>query len=116
MARRPTSNPLAEHAARLRAQEERLAREMAEAEKALRRKPKPARPPAVPERKTRLNSNVAALDLPRPKDHLIRGGEPSRRHPARRRKTDARIAQIKFLLLCLILASLVLFVWKNLPG
>lgn len=90
-------------------------REMAEAEKALRRKPKTARPRAMPERKTRLNTNVAALDLPRPKDHLIRGGGAHRR-PTRRRKTDARIAQIKFLLLCLILASLVLFVWKNLPG
>jgi hypothetical protein len=53
--------------------------------------------------------------LPRPADHLIRGAS-GRRRPTRRRKTDARIAQIKFLILCLILASLVLFVWKNLPG
>jgi hypothetical protein len=53
--------------------------------------------------------------LPRPADHLIRGAS-GRRRPVRRRKTDARIAQIKFLILCLILASLVLFVWKNLPG
>lgn len=113
MARRPTSNPLSEHAARLQAEQERLRREMAAAEKALRQKPKVARPRPEPERRVRLN-NVAALDLPRPADHLIRGGRS--RRPARRRKTDARIAQIKFLILCLILASLVLFVWKNLPG
>ncbi|MEX0675678.1 MAG: hypothetical protein WEC73_05940 [Chthoniobacterales bacterium] len=115
MARR-SSNPISDHVRRLQGEQERLMREMAEAEKALRRKPKTARPRAMPERKTRLNSNVAALDLPRPKDHLIRGGVTSQRRPARRRKTDARIAQIKFLLLCLILASIVLFVWKNLPG
>ena len=114
MSRRPTSNPLSEHAARLQAEHERLLREMADAEKALRQKPKVARPRAEPERRVRLN-NVAALDLPRPADHLIRGGG-TRQRPTRRRKTDARIAQIKFLILCLILASLVLFVWKNLPG
>lgn len=89
-------------------------REMAAAEKALRQKPKVARPRPEPERRVRLN-NVASLDLPRPSDHLIRGGAAPRR-PTRRRKTDARIAQIKFLILCLILASLVLFVWKHLPG
>jgi hypothetical protein len=115
MARRPSSNPLSEHAARLQAEHERLLREMAAMEKAARQKAKPARPKPEPERRTRLNSNVASLDLPRPADHLIRGGA-ARRRPARRRKTDARIAQIKFLVLCLILASLVLFVWKNLPG
>ena len=90
-------------------------REMAAAEKALRQKPRVSRPRPEPERRVRLNNNVASLDLPRPSDHLIRGGA-SRRRPTRRRKTDARIAQIKFLILCLILASLVLFVWKNLPG
>ena len=115
MARR-SSNPISEHVRRLQEEQDRLMREMAEAEKALRQRPKTARPKAIPERKVRLNNNVAALDLPRPKDHLIRGGVTTRRRPARRRKTDARVAQIKFLLLCLILASLVLFVWKNLPG
>jgi hypothetical protein len=115
MARRPTSNPFSEHAARLEAEQERLKREMAEAEKALRQKPKVTRPRPEPERRLRINNHVASLDLPRPADHLIRGGG-SRRRPPRRRKTDARIAQIKFLILCLILASLVLFVWKNLPG
>jgi hypothetical protein len=115
MARRPTSNSLSEHAARLQAEQDRLMREMAEAEKALRQKPKVARPRPEPERRVRLNNNVASLDLPRPADHLIRGAS-GRRRPVRRRKTDARIAQIKFLILCLILASLVLFVWKNLPG
>ena len=113
---RPSPNPISDHVRRLQEEQDRLLREMAEAEKALRRKPKVARPRAMPERKTRLNSNVAALDLPRPKDHLIRGGGSIHRRPTRRRKTDARIAQIKFLLLCLLLAFLVLIVWKNLPA
>ena len=115
MARRPSSNPLSEHAARLQAEHERLLRELAAAEKAARQKPKTARPRPEPQRPTRINSNVASLDLPRPADHRIRGGA-ARRRPGRRRKTDARLAQIKFLVLCLILALLVLFVWKNLPG
>ena len=114
MARRP-SNPLSEQARQLQEEHERILREMAAAEKALRQKPKVSRPRPEPERRVRLNNNVASLDLPRPADHLIRGAS-GRRRPTRRRKTDARIAQIKFLILCLILASLVLFVWKNLPG
>jgi hypothetical protein len=111
---RQTPNPISDHVRRLQEEQDRLMREMAEAEKALRRKPKPARPAPAPGRKVRLN-NVAALDLPRPKDHLIRGGG-SQRHPTRRRKPDARAEQIKFLLLLLILAALLVFVWKNLPG
>ena len=118
MARRP-SNPLSEHARLLQEQHERILREMAAAEKALRQTPKAAaRAKPGTERKVRLNSSVAAsINLPRPPDHIYRGGgtRPPRR-AARRRKTDARLAQIKFLLLCLLLAALVLFVWKNLPG
>jgi hypothetical protein len=118
MARR-TSNPLSEHAQRLQEEHERVLREMAAAEKALRQKPKmPARPKAEPERKVRINTSVAAaINLPRPPDHTYRGGTTrTPRRATRRRKTDARLAQIKFLLLCLLLAALVLFVWKNLPG
>lgn len=93
-------------------------REMAAAEKALRQKPKPApRAKPEPENKVRINSNVAAIGLPRPQEHIYRGGSaPAPRRATRRRKTDARLAQIKFLLLCLLFAALVLFVWKNLPG
>lgn len=117
MARR-SSSPLSEYEQRLKEEEARLIREMAEAEKALRRAPRAAkpspRPKPEPERPVRLN-NVAALDLPRPTDHIFRGGRepggPRRQH--RRRKTDARVAQLKFLLLCLILAAMVLFVWSN---
>ena len=116
MPRRPSS-PLSEHAQRLQEEHDRILREMAAAEKALRQKPKAApRPKSEPERKVKIR-NVATIDLPRPQEHLYRGGtvRPSRR-TTRRRKTDARLAQIKFLLLCLLLAALVLFVWKNLPG
>lgn len=116
MARRP-SNPLDEHVQRLQEQQERLMREMAEAEKALRRKPKATKPKPVNEVKLRA-ANVAAIDLPRPIDHrFLGGGAPSRRGRSRRRpKADARIAQVKFLLLCLLLAAVLVFVWKNLPG
>jgi hypothetical protein len=117
MARRP-SNPLSEHARALQEEHERILREMAETEKALRQKPKaPARTKPEPERKVRINTSVAAsINLPRPHDHIYRGGGSGPRRATRRRKTDARLAQIKFLLLCLLLAALVLFVWKNLPG
>jgi hypothetical protein len=114
---RRSSNPLDEHVQRLQAEQERLKREMALAEKALRRKPKAARPALAPERRHRLN-NVAALDLPRPQEHIFRNVErgPARTRPARRRKTDARYAQIKFLVLCLLLAALLVFLWRNLPA
>jgi len=117
MARRP-SNPLSEQAQRLQEQYDRTLRELAEAEKALRRKPKaptPTKP--APERKVRINSVAAAISLPRPQEHTYRGGTsraPQRN--TRRRRTDARLAQVKFLLLCLLLAALFIFVWKHLPG
>jgi hypothetical protein len=116
MARRPPS-PLSEHAQKLQEEHDRILRELAAAEKALRQKPKAApRPNPDTERKVKIR-NVAALDLPRPKEHLYRGGKsPTPRRTTRRRKTDARLAQIKFLLLCLLLAALFLFVWNNLPG
>jgi hypothetical protein len=115
MPRRP-SNPLSDHVRHLEEEHERIMREMAEAEKALRQKPKSSRPKPEPERRTRIN-NFATITMPRPEDHLFPGGKtrPSKR-PFRRRKPEARLAQIKFLLLCLLLATIVLFVWRNLPG
>jgi len=90
-------------------------REVAAAEKALRQRPKTPAPKQEPERKVRIN-NVAAA-LPRPQDHIYRDGTVrTPRRATRRRKTDARLAQIKFLLLCLLLVALLLFVWRNLPG
>ena len=117
MERRP-SNPLSEQAQLLQAQYEQTLRELADAEKALRRKPKDA-PPAkpAPVRKVRLNNVSSALSLPRPQEHTFRGSTlrlPQRN--TRRRKTDARLAQVKFLLLCLLLAGLFIFLWKHLPG
>lgn len=93
-------------------------REVAAAEKALRQKPKVDRPSAVPGRKVRMN--VAAIDLPRPKEHIIVGGTARRpassRRALRQSKATKRMAQIKFLLLCIVLATLLLVVWRNLPG
>ena len=116
MARRPSS-PLSEHARLLEEEHARILRELAETEKTLRQRPKPKPKPAPEQRKVRLN-NVAAVTLPpRPHDHIFRdgSGQPPRR-AGRRRKADARYAQIKFLLLCLLFVGLMLFVWKNLPG
>jgi hypothetical protein len=116
MPRRSPSSPLSEHAQKLQEEHERIMREVAAAEKALRQKPKAA-PKAEPERKVRLNNIVAPISLPRPQEHIYRGGGSKAPHRAtRRRKTDARLAQIKFLLLCLLLVALLLFVWRNLPG
>ena len=92
-------------------------REVAAAEKALRQKPKTPASKPEPERKVRINNNAAAISLPRPQDHIYRDGTVrAPRRATRRRKTDARLAQIKFLLLCLLLVALLLFVWRNLPG
>lgn len=112
-----SSNPLADHFQRLQDEQERIKREMAEAEKALRQKPKATRAKTGSSPRVRINANMP-IDLPRPMDHLFRDDRPSmqRRGTVRRRKPEARIAQVKFLLLCLFLAALVLFVWRNLPG
>lgn len=118
MARRP-ANPLSDQFQRLEEQRAQVMRELEAAEKALRQKPKPARPEAVPGgRKIRLNNNVEAIALPRPKEHRFLGAGPSSRsrRTSRRTKTAARLEQIKFLLLCLLLATLVLIVWRNFPG
>ena len=113
---RQTPNAFSEHVQRLEEERIRIAREMEEAEKVLRQKPKPSRPKAPTERKVRLNT-VATIDLPRPKDHRFLGGsEPPARRPHRRPKSDARMAQLKFLILCLILAVLLLFFWGRLGG
>ncbi|MBU3664625.1 MAG: hypothetical protein FGM15_01925 [Chthoniobacterales bacterium] len=116
MPRRPT-NPLSEHVQRLQDEHDRLVREMAEMEKNLRRKPKAPKPKPVQEVKLRA-ANVAAIDLPRPKDHRYLGGATPMRHARSRRraKPDVRMAQVKFWLLCLVLAAVLVFVWKNLPA
>jgi hypothetical protein len=113
---RNSPNPLSEHARHLQEEQERIQREMAAMEKELRRKPKVVRPRTEPERRIRVNSQ-SAIDLPRPREHVQRGAGrlPSRR-TGRRRRSDIRLAQIKLLLLCLLILGLALFVWKNLPG
>ena len=115
---RYSSNPLSDHVQRLQEEHERVMREMAEAEKALLQKPKssPAKAKQQTERRVRIN-NVATIGIPRPHDHLYPGGKTRlNKRQQRRRKPEARMAQVKFLLLCLLLATLVLFIWRNLPG
>jgi hypothetical protein len=113
---RNSSNPLSEHARRLQEEQERIKQEMAAMERELKRKPKVVRPRTEPERRIRLN-NSASIELPRPRDHVLRGGgRPVHPRSSRRRRSDIRVAQIKLLLLCLLLLGLALFLWKSLPG
>lgn len=113
---RPSSNPLAEQKQRLAAEQARLARELAAAEKMARQKPKPVRATLEPERRLRVNTAPARILPPRPQEHLFpQGRVRTTRKKFRRRKTEARLEQIKFLLLCFLFAALILFVWRNLP-
>ena len=115
---RHSMDPLSEQRQQLEKEQERIQREMAEAKRAIHRKAKSPRPKPAIGPKVRLHTNAAdSLVLPRPRDHIYGRGsdsQPTRR--PRRRKKDARSAKVKFILLCLALATLRLFVWKNLPG
>jgi len=113
---RPSSNPLSEQKQRLAAEQARIARELAAMEKLARQKPKPVRAQLEPERKLRVNTTPARILPPRPQEHLFPEGRVrTTRKKFRRRKTEARLEQIKFLVLCLIFAAVILFVWKNFP-
>jgi hypothetical protein len=114
---RLSSNPLSEQKQRLAAEQARIAKELALAEKQARQKPKPARAALEPERKLRVSTAPERLLPPRPREHLFPQGGRVRttRKQFRRRKTEARLEQIKFLLLCFLFAALILFVWKNFP-
>jgi len=113
---RPTSNPLSEQKQRIAAEQARIAREVAAAEKVARQKPKPARATLEPERKIRVIAAQQRVLPPRPPEHLFPGGRVrTTRKQFRRRKTEARLEQVKFLVLCFAFAALVLFVLKNLP-
>ena len=110
------SNPLSEQKQRLAAEQARIARELAAAEKMARQKPKPVRASLEPARKLRVATTQQRILPPRPQEHLFPGGRVrTTRKQLRRRKTEARLEQIKFLVLCFLFAALILFVWKNLP-
>ena len=87
------------------------------AEKMARQKPKPVRVALEPEKKLKVSTAHSRNILPpRPQEHLFPGGRVrTTRKQFRRRKTEARLEQIKFLVLCFLFAALILFVWKNLP-
>ena len=114
---RPSSNPLSEQKQRLATEQARIAKELALAEKQARQKPKPARAALEPERKLRVSTAPERILPPRPREHLFPQGGRLRttRKQFRRRKTEARLEQIKFLLLCFLFAAVILFVWKNFP-
>ena len=114
---RPSSNPLSEQKQRLAAEQARLAKELALAEKQARQKPKPARADLEPGRKLRVSTAPERILPPRPREHLFPQGGRVRttRKQFRRRKTEARLEQIKFLLLCFLFVALILFLWRNLP-
>lgn len=107
-------NPISDQARQLAEEHARILRELADAEKALRQKPKPAKPKPAAAPKPRVRINTVA-----PTISPLYGDPRTERTPrrnARRRRVDARVAQIKFLMLCLLLVGLMLFLWKNLPG
>lgn len=114
---RPPSNSLSEQKRLLAAEQARIARELAEAEKLARRKPKPVRASLEPSRRLRVSTAPEHILPPRPAGHRFPGGDsplPSRRK-IRRPRAEVRFEQVKFLLLCLLFAALILIVWKNLP-
>ena len=114
---RQTTNPLAEQMRQLAAEQARLERELAAAEKEARRKPRPVRPSLEPGRRIKVNTGSAPVILPpRPITHQY-PGEPVRTagKKRRKRKSEVRYERTKFLLLCVLLIALILFVWKNLP-
>ena len=114
---RSTSSPLDEQKQRIAAEQARLLKELAEAEKIARQKAKPVRPTLEPERRLRVSVATPRSVLPpRPQEHIFPGGRVrTTRKQFRRRKTEARLEKIKFLVLCFLFAALILFVWRNLP-
>ncbi|MFZ9933523.1 MAG: hypothetical protein ACO3G9_10050 [Chthoniobacterales bacterium] len=114
---RPSSNSLSEQKKLLAARQALLAKELAMAEKQARQKAKPARATLEPERRLRVSTTPDRVLPPRPREHLFPQGERVRttRNKFRRRKTEAKIQQIKFLLLCLIFVTLIVLIWKNFP-
>lgn len=85
-------------------------------EKLARQKPKPVRPALEPERRLKVTTSPSRVLPPRPQVHLFpQGRMRTTRKQFRRRKTEARLEQVKFLLLCFLFAALFLFIWKNLP-
>lgn len=115
---RPSLNPLNAQRQRLAAEQARVARELAAMEKLARQKPKPVRPTLEPERRLKVNTAPSRILPPRPQAHLFPQGRmrSTKGKRFRRRKTEARLEQVKFLLLCFLFAALILFVWKNFPG
>lgn len=114
---RSTSSPLDEQKQRIAAQQARLAKELAAAEKMAKQQAKPVRPTLEPERRLKVSTTLQRSVLPpRPTDHIFPGGRVrTPRKRLRRRSTEARLAQIKFVMLCLLFAALILFVWRNFP-
>jgi len=113
---RPTSNSLTEQKQRLAAEQARIERELAAMEKLARQKAKPARASLEPEKKLRVATTPARVLPPRPQEHLFPEGRVrTTRKKFRRRKTEARLEQIKFLVLCLLFALVILFLWQNFP-
>lgn len=117
MALRPRS-PYSEDIDRVQKEHARILREMAEAERAAKRKSKSPKPKPVGGYK--LRANVPAITLERPKDHrIVRGGDTPRAARAGRRPgrgpRDVNAARVKFMLLCLFVVLLFFFLWRNAP-
>ncbi|MBJ7258276.1 MAG: hypothetical protein JHD33_01970 [Chthoniobacterales bacterium] len=111
-----STNLLSEQKQRIVSEQARIAREMVAAEKQARQKPKPVRVALEPARRLRVSTAPQRILPPRPPEHLFPGGRmQTTRKQFRRRKTEVRLEQVKFLLLCVLFAALILFAWKHLP-
>lgn len=119
MALRPKS-PYSDHIERVQKEQARILREMAEAERAAKRKKKAvtAKPVGV----HKIRTTTSAITLPRPKDHrFVSAGENRGVRSARRgrgrasRPHEVHAARLKFMLLCLFVAVLFFFLWRNAP-
>lgn len=118
MARKSPSNSLAAHVQRLEEQQAQLKQEMAEAERELRKKPRVNRSSPSPDKRVRLN-NIATIAHPQPLGHRVLGenaGLQTRSRRKRQTRREVRRDKILFMLLCLVLIVIAIFVAHNLFG
>ncbi len=117
MARR-TPNPLSDAERRLAEMEERIRREEEELKRLINEAPKKRTTPAEPPpRRVRLDL-ATGHPPPQPASFRIPQAYGRSERPVRgkrSRRQEQRMAQIKFLCLCILLAVMVLLLWRSLP-
>lgn len=115
MARR-NSSPLTDAEKQLRELHARIEREEQQLRRIIKEAPR-RRQAEKEQRNFRIKAETATVP-PQPADfRILKGGGPApSRRRARTRRQDHRVAQVKFILLCILLAALALLVWRSLPA